>query len=719
MTAVVTALVAMATLLLGGSAASAAVGEVPGHGRVWELVTDSDPNAVPIVGAVAWDPSGDRIVYPTVGPRPGSPSGGLLSYNIALRGAQGWTSKPVGHAYSVKENALLPLFVAGATSDLSTWIWTATVPLLPGAPTDPRTGVYRETDGALTLLGDGGDSSGFIVADSSADGQHTLFETSSQLLPADAGRVGGSALYEFAGHELRLVGVDDGGAPLSPCGASATPAGVDLEAYEAVPLNPVSDDGTRIFFTSPDVASCGDSTRKVYMRENGIDTTEISASRCMRPDCNAPQDVHFLGAAPDGSSAFLATSQQLADDDVDGARDLYRYEVSGGVLSRVSVGPPGVEANVVGDFVRMSSDGSRAYFLAGGRLVPGEGVDGGPNLYLAEDDGIRFVATLDPSDSWVAGPVAEVGDDLQMTPDGGRVLFVTNAALTEDDDDLTRDVYLYDAGDGALVRVSGAGSAGNGGFDANVSRGQSVPAMKGHYPHALSRDGQRAFFRTDESLLPEDGNGLVDIYEWVDGTLGLVTSGAGNQWVFHGGASADGSTVFFTTHESLVPGDRDRGDHDLYAARVGGGFPEPPPQPSGCVGDACLEASRSRLSRSVPSSIMQTDSGQPVRGLRLGRIGSAARRRIAATGRMTLRLWVPGAGWVSASARARIGRRLLTVARGGVRATRAGQTRLRLRLSPRARLSLDRGRALRIRLVLRHSTVRPPLVRTFALEGSR
>ena len=51
-------------------------------------------------------------------------------------------------------------------------------------------------------------------------------------------------------------------------------------------------------------------------------------------------------------------------------------------------------------------------------------------------------------------------------------------------------------------------------------------------------------------------------------------------------ASPDGSDVFFVTRERLLGWDNDA-SYDLYDARVGGGFPEPAPEPDPCQGDSC------------------------------------------------------------------------------------------------------------------------------------
>ena len=64
----------------------------------------------------------------------------------------------------------------------------------------------------------------------------------------------------------------------------------------------------------------------------------------------------------------------------------------------------------------------------------------------------------------------------------------------------------------------------------------------------------------------------------------LISSGRSAGGASFVDASADGSDAFFLTDGSLVAADP--GSVDLYDARVGGGFPIPPP-PIACEGDAC------------------------------------------------------------------------------------------------------------------------------------
>lgn len=675
-------------LALCVATAEARVAE-PAHGRAWELVTPPDPNAAPPTSVSAVAPGGDRVLYDTVGPLPGSQAGSLKTPSYAKRTPLGWDSVSIALPYSVPEFSFFSPEIVGASQDLARWVWSSPHPMTPDAPST-GTGMYGSngTEGVATLLASV--AMGFEFAGGSSDMRRLVFKSSTALLPEDV-RTSGGQVYQLTGAGLELAGVDGSGSPLSTCGAT-----VGSSTY---PQNPVSRDGRRIFITSPD-AACGTVRRRVYLREDGV-TTEISTSRCSRafPACNAPADVRFMGATPSGSVAFLATTQQLTDDDVDTAQDLYRYEVATGALARVSAGP--VSAGVTATAAYPSDDGSRVYFLASGALVPGEGIVGRPNVYVADGEGLRFVTAIMSTDTWQQGAFSTSGrEDVQLTPDGTRLVFVTTAPLIPDDTDSSKDVYLYDAEDDTLERISGLPGAGNGAFAADIAQGvQEIPTA-GHPLRSLSVDGRHVFFKTDESLTPGDGNTTTDVYEWEDGDLGLVSSGGASMTVRYNTASADGSSVFFMTYESLTPDDDDGGDADLYVARKGGGFPAGEDRPDACADGGCASRAVTRISRAIPASIGFAEAAD---GLSVLPVSRAARQRAAASGLLDLRVQTPQPDRIEVRVRARVGGRDRTIASGGRKASRAGIVRIRLRLSRLALRHLGAGRALSVRVVARRS----------------
>ena len=461
---------------------------------------------------------------------------------------------------------------------MASWLWSSTRPLLAGAPSAPNLGLYRRgPDAAFSLLGDVGDSGAFGFGGASGDTRHAVFQTTAHLLPADAGRTSGEDAYEFAGSELRLVGVDSAGAPISPCGSRIG----NGNPGDSLLQHPLSRDGRRVFFSAPASPECGLPV-DVYMREDG-QTTRISASRCQRPDCSAPQDVTFAGATPDGADAFLIASSQLTDDDVDTGADLYRYEVASDTLTRVSAGASGTDAGVIGPLVSTADDGTRVYFLASGALIPGAGEQSRSNLYLSDHGDLRFIA---------------VGDDFNfsnsaISRDGAALAFATGTPLLPGDADASVDIYRYEAASGELILVShGPGDRGDGAFDASFGEAP-FPALDGDPMRTMSADGQHVFFVTSEALVPEDVNETPDVYESAGGAVGLVSSGAGDDTVRFAGASADGRSVFFSTDETLIAADSNGGDQDLYVARLDGGFPPLPTVAPPCEGDV----SRARRGR--------------------------------------------------------------------------------------------------------------------------
>jgi hypothetical protein len=125
-------------------------------------------------------------------------------------------------------------------------------------------------------------------------------------------------------------------------------------------------------------------------------------------------------------------------------------------------------------------------------------------------------------------------------------------------------------------------------------RGWQSPTIQQRY---LLDDG-RLFFQSEDDLLPEATNDKQNIYEYEPegvgqcATLGgnclyLISTGASGGNSYFADASANGRDVFFTTNEQLVPQDGD-GVADVYDAREGGGFSSGQLPP--CAGEACKPA---------------------------------------------------------------------------------------------------------------------------------
>jgi hypothetical protein len=291
----------------------------------------------------------------------------------------------------------------------------------------------------------------------------------------------------------------------------------------------------------------------------------------------------------------------------------------------------------------ISPDGSHVYFVAKGLLAGAnaegrEPAEGGDNLYVydVEEAKTRFIATLpgiaeDESLSWVSGiGVANI------SPEGRYLVFTSHAALTPD---ATREgpaqVYRYDATGEELTRISigergfdDNGNAGTG--DAKIVRasiGFLTSIGPGVEDPTMSADGSRIFFESPIGLTPgalddkatNNRGGLAsNVYEWEEDGKGSCEEPSGCVYLISDGrdageggggeasavellgTDASGGNVFFTTADRLTPSDTDT-QLDIYDARVGGGFGEPP-MPKPCQGDVCKGAGTQAVAQPSPAT---------------------------------------------------------------------------------------------------------------------
>lgn len=329
--------------------------------------------------------------------------------------------------------------------------------------------------------------------------------------------------------------------------------------------------------------------------------------------------------------------------------DLYLYDrnlPAGERLIQVSAGEDvpgqherGSEADVYNGITAISADGSRAYLVATGVLTNDANpenetaAEGQPNLYMfderawkagGEEGGLTFVGTLAPNDGIELSPVYDEGlwggqgtwkndaypvpvlsaaerrgeGDAEEGGDGRVLVFQSHASLASNDADGGRlDVYRYDSDAGSLQCVScrpgsSADEPDEEPFDVQ-DRGDFGPLETDFAEHGrwVSEDGDKIVFSTAEGLLPGDVNGVGDVYLWRSGEIYRVYAAVGKQEAEASKPvlAPDGATIAFATARPLLPQDGDT-TPDVYVARVGGGFPNPPP-PNPCEpGSNCQQA---------------------------------------------------------------------------------------------------------------------------------
>ena len=440
-------------------------------------------------------------------------------------------------------------------------------------PTDGDTAldIYELTVDGLRLVS-GGTANVDVAFDRiSADGTHVFFETT-EALPGTGDADTAYDVYERANGTLRLISGGSTNRDSFFGGATA--------------------DGSRVWFTSSDglVPADTDDSSDLYER-HGTTLTLISA-----PIATAFSFAAFGGATADGSIVWFTTNKALVPGDTDTVADVYQR--AAGSLTRVSFNGLGFGTGFVG----ASADGSHVYYVSDKVPVP---ISGGDTATAGPRAVGNVTSTLY---DWTAGTAAAIGTNATFvgaSPDGGRVVFTTKEALLPADSDHALDLYrregvtttllsggtvdapvTFDAISADALRVVFdtleplLGGDTDGTTDVYVNDGGTLALLTpgtGDIPAVFkgaAADTERVFFRTAESLVVEDGDAGIDVYERSAGGTALVAAGTANVTTFFGGSTQNGDVVFFLSDEQLLPSDTDT-ERDLYAVGPSG-FPPAP-----------------------------------------------------------------------------------------------------------------------------------------------
>ena len=484
----------------------------------------------------------------------------------------------------------------------------------------------------------------------------------------------GSGACTTLGGCLSLLSVKPDGTPFT---TGSTPPGYEADAADfALVPNAVSEDGRRIYFQNQSsnlqvaAGGCETAACNLYMREDASTTFDVSASECSE-ECGVDSSPdRFVWANPAGDDVFFESCAKLTDDagpahtctgtgnSPESPFKLYRWDRNA---------PPGNRLALVGEatdgVIGASSDANTVFFVGRAQLVAGgpTGEVSGAKFKLFRwrwNGGAPGIDYLGPYQSSRAdgGTANELGFDpnrnyrhIRVTPDGRYVMIQTAVRLDPAADrDADADIYRWDEADGwtcISCQLPGAPSAGNAdSFEPKLLYSFINKETAWLAPeHSISDDGQRIFFSTPDALVPQDVNGASgcpvaintfqngvayacqDVYEWHDGTVSLLTSGTGDKPFVLIGATHDGRNVFVATQQRLLGWDVDNGV-DIYDVRVGGGFPEPAPQPAACEGEACRGAGSSQSSLTGAGTAAFEGSGNVARRSRCAALAQRVRR---------------------------------------------------------------------------------------------
>ena len=585
--------------------------------RAYELV--SPPGSVPATaeGRPLAAASGQRFGYYSLEPFPASNEEGL--YLLATRGSKGWsvqnTTPPQGGLHNSNEIACFPsvFYSAELTAAVLADGWREYTgglnevhdevcegddpPLVTGEPRGYANLFLRDNEGGsyrlIDNLPEGVVPANARLWDATSDLGHVVFSEEAKLTPE---ALAGGGLYEWSGGVDRLVSFLPGGEPVVGALANGT-------AGTAPYTHAVSASGETVFFYSEGALYARLHAGRESAAGGVCDAAEPEAACTVQVDAaqagakGPGGNGVFMDASEDGSRVFFTDENRLTVDATALTKrpDLYEYNVSTGSLTDLTVNTSGAGANVLG-FTGASGDGSYLYFVAKGVLTGGQTNDQGeaavlfkPNLYLLHEGVTTFIATLKSEEGNDADNFDWENNGLlkaRVSPDGRYLAFGSVEPITgygnqpleaQDCAKRCREIFLYDATANQLSCISCAPSGEPPSGSAEISAPSPemlTPQGPGYLQRNVLEDG-RVFFDTRTPLAPQAINGEVNVYEYENGSVSLLSSGTGSGGSVFLDASASGEDVFFATAQGLVQGDQDN-QPSVYDARVGGGFPPGP-----------------------------------------------------------------------------------------------------------------------------------------------
>jgi hypothetical protein len=495
----------------------------------------------------------------------------------------------------------------------------------------------------------------FTPLGGSPDLRTVYFNSFATLTPEDAtsGRapLQSMAVYKYENGQLSNAGVLPDGS-LSPGGSisadrvgqkvSTVPTGSDTDATLD---HPVSRDGKSMLFLSPDPtrAAADPSLPKpqLYMAVDGQRSVLISA-----PEGSAEPIAGSAGVAPTSdrmASGSIPTSAYAVatpnhsvvmfstKDALTGAAEAvspeivktYRYETATGALTYL----PDLDHAVTsasngkyGQIVELSASGSSMLYRTDGNLL---------RLWRENKPIVTVSAEVDPvlnaGKTYITYARFSADEEVLVLNSTGPLRGESNHTRGVQPATYRLQVYRYTVAHDNLECISckpGGSLTGAVLSTWGPENGySSVGATStGDWPNrSMTDDGATIYFTTKTPLVERDHNEVDDVYQWHEGRLNLITTGAtGADPSQLYGTTPSGRDVFIISDERLSEADTD-GFYDIYDVRVDGGFDPPQPPEAPCSADECqgppapVPAAPSTGSGSVNG---RGNAGAPLRVLR-------------------------------------------------------------------------------------------------------
>ncbi len=535
--------------------------------RAYELVTPSDKGATTPMLAHAprtsVAPNGDRVYLASFASFGENPAPGGVDA-VMSRAPSGWTLtslQPHGAGEtSYEPNTASPnLTIFGVETVLQrqlfgSFLYENTFAVGPaGGPYTPIASTVSEPafdpEKRDFLSGMAEDGSSAVLSSTN----HTLTPGATNTITS------AHDLYDWsrASGTLSLINVTNAGSLLNPCGAELGSAANKARSGTAPFMNPMSSDGSKIFFTTPDnelyensEASCQEPHR-LYMRVNGMETVEISAPQPGVVDPTGTHNAEFIGATLDGTHVWFLSEQELTADDTGHALQLYEYNTVTRKLMRVSRGEPGttegsffdIRTTEAPELIAFSENGSILYFLSASKLTTEPSAASGIYRYETATGALRYVGDL--------------GQPMDASRTGDALVFQAGS-----------NIYHWSVADPRLICVSCVGSVSGSAHLLPAETFFTERFSNNVLDYLVSDEGRYVFFSDYRALVPQDTTSteennnqsyLVseDVYEWEsqgtgsctnpEGCVSLISvpdSGHGSRYI---GMSADGHDAFFET----------------------------------------------------------------------------------------------------------------------------------------------------------------------------
>ncbi len=451
----------------------------------------------------------------------------------------------------------------------------------------------------------------------SEDGSHILMSTATEAVPIQCGAFSQSyACTRYVEYPLHLYMRVQHGASGETYEIAENPATHEPAEVNFVGMTP---DGSKVYFTSEEHLTHEDEAHggaSLYLwsaekAENGEDPltlvskgpSEVPGSPGDTANCHPP-------LAPLRGNPFVEREGRVFEGSYKGSVEAQPWTTSCGVVPysgyryswlQGGLGGSGFEGRTGGTGFTPAGIAANGdiYFYSPERL---EGVHGTPNqenLFLYRNGRLQYVTTLEPERK--CGPHPQGDEDhcsdgpivrMQITPDDSHMAFITASQVTPYNNNGHLEMYTYTPESGEIHCASCNP-------DGQPPTADVFGSEDGLF---LTNDG-RVFFSTTESLVPRDTNEGEDVYEYVDGRPQLITPGTGTAVLGSTGitgseghtevdpglvgVSANGTDVYFSTLDTLLPEDHNGSYLKFYDARANGGFPQPTPAQPCAAAEEC------------------------------------------------------------------------------------------------------------------------------------